>query len=242
MKITVQEIIEMVQKNDCIADIRGNNALYKLCLDEETGRFALRWQGICFVSTRDVSEFEGGGMDDVYNSETMENEGFRDMIHDLVTQIDDSDEFEIAYTEDPEHDLTWWRNLRYEIAMDFDIPEDTLVVILATLDIRIRQLIEEENGFIGRGRLTEITGQESGIQVCGNKCRVLNWSWSDEIFQVKDSVVVTDIRAYLPLDLIIEEDPNNDMSKVLQKETLGEIFTIVDKDDTWTIIAPEGWC
>lgn len=144
MKITVQEIIEMVQKNPCISDIDGNTALYKLCLDEETGRFALPGQGICFVSTRDVSEFEGGGMDDVYESEVMENEGFRDMIHDLVTQIDNSEEFEIVYTEDPEHDLTWWRNLRYEIAMDFEIPEDTLVVILATLDIRIRQLTEEE--------------------------------------------------------------------------------------------------
>lgn len=100
--IPLSYLLKVVSSGECIADLRNNEAVYVITLDED-GKYTQRGDGTTFHSFRDVSEFaEDEDMDGIYNSETLENDSFLRMFNNLLDEIDNSEEFVVDYEQDEE--------------------------------------------------------------------------------------------------------------------------------------------
>ena len=100
--IPISYLLKVLSSEECIADLRNNEAVYVITLDED-GKYTQRGDGTTFHSFRDVSEFsENCDMDEIYDSETLENDSFLRMFNNMLDEIDNSEDFVVDYEPDEE--------------------------------------------------------------------------------------------------------------------------------------------
>lgn len=97
VKINKAELINYLMTGQSIGDVSGDVATYYIHVTQDGEIVPDKSQAdATFMATRDISAYaDDEGMDGIYNSETMDDESFRDMVDRMIDEINSSEDYRV---------------------------------------------------------------------------------------------------------------------------------------------------